>query len=806
MKNKSEIFLKVKDKLFVVQLIISFLALGVCSWNIVSQAKLIIFENYSFQVFSWTYSFFHPIESNLIHYVCMSTVLGLYSLFMYCFFNKNKYELIMNTSKKQNIPAYSILFVSVILIILVPFVSILQRVFFSFVVFVAPLFYIFNFKTLLSNNTFILLILFLFFSISLEPLLVVKGPVYLMNEYNDIYGETIVDNNNNNYINNKDFLNELTDIDIDSVKTFYDIKNKLDGGYSNAIQENSLDFLVGLKNTNLLQIQNFMVSAFDDNDMSETVMIKGEFVNNNYIIDNLKNVNVESVKNFYLRNNFEYAHQNMTRGQINHIGQVLNPINEYKLGRSSRDLYSQYGSGFCNVLDRTMGFFGGLSIDNYYKCYIYYIVYFLFFLVMLNILFKNNVYILGSFSFLAAAYFYQGYTSFFLAPGILPLIHLFDAIIIVSMLLFFRKNSLLCLGLGILFTFFSILLNRQFGLILDIAFMLSMILYIFENKQGRSKFIWLSIAFMLQFLLVLFLQNAAGGSTDKHLANLLLGFFSWGANPKIIALTMCYMVASYCFLFWIREERHYLKYIYFFVFVYSQGLLTYFYWSGLLNHLPAVIPFAGLQFFLMIFLVEKLFTKNNLVLDRYLNNFLKFISLSLLFVVLIFMINFYREKETFTDNFTYHKTYVWNFDRAKLITTIDPEPISESISFIKKYCGHVNGIYMISKYDNLLHFLSNKHSLMPYYEMHWHLFSPVDRQEAIDKLSSAAPEYVFVDSNIDNYTNDPWGKIYNDTWTIKERTSRVGRYRELYNIFNAVRDDYVLIEKGSIISVYKRKS
>ena len=41
------------------------------------------------------------------------------------------------------------------------------------------------------------------------------------------------------------------------------------------------------------------------------------------------------------------------------------------------------------------------------------------------------------------------------------------------------------------------------------------------------------------------------------------------------------------------------------LFIYTQGLFVYFYWSGLTNHLPTVIPFAGLQIILMIYISER---------------------------------------------------------------------------------------------------------------------------------------------------------------------------------------------------------
>lgn len=811
MKNNIQHFIEtIKDKIFLfgVQLILSCFALGVCSWNAVSLIKNILLTDYDFEVYSWAYIFFHPTENTLINYIVLCIILGSYVLFLYLIINKKNTELIQNLAQGRSLYSYLILFGSAISLILIPFLSVPQRIVISFVVFLAPLFYLFDPSLLLRKKTFSILAWTLLFIISLEPLLVFKGPVYLMNEYDDIYGETNLSDRKNKeeYVNNKYFLDKLDEKAIDTIKTFYDLKNKMQGNHSVVIQSTDLSFLNEFEQINLRAVQGMLVLATENTDMSETIFLKGIFKNNDYLVKNLKNINIESVRRFYLRNQKEYSFQNMTRGQVNHIGHVLNPINEYVLGKPLGEIYDQYGFGFTFILKRTMDLFGGVSLENYYKCYIYYVIYFLTFLLLLYVLFKDSVYIFGAFAFVAAAYFFQGYIALILAPGILPLIHFLDATVLILLLLFFRKNSLLYLRLAVFLTLASIIINRQFGLMLAAAFIVSILLYIIENKQGKNRYLWLLNLFIAIVLALLSVHFVTTGATDKTFSYLILGLFSWPASSKVIFLTLCYLVVSYSFLFLLKEERHYLKYIYIFVFIYTQGLFVYYYWSGLSNHLPTVIPFAGLQLFLMIYLARELFFTDNLIVSKYLHNAAKFISLSLIFITLFGVNDFYKQKKTFMDNFTNHKIYEWNYDRAHLVTTINSQPISESISLIRKYSGNENGIYIISKYDNILPFLSKKYSQMPFFEMHWHLFSPVESQEAVSRLSSRKPEYIFVDTNIDNYSLDPWAKIYTDMVSINERASRIGRYGELYKIFNAVKSDYELIEKGSLLSVYKKKS
>ncbi len=811
MKNNVQNFIEViKDKLllFGVQLILSFFALGICSWNAVSLLRKLLLTDYDFEVYPWVSIFFHPMESNLAHYMFLSINLGLYGLFVYLIINKKNTELIRHLAQERGSYSYLILFGSVISLILIPFLSVSQRIVISFVIFLTPLFYLFDPGLLLRKKTFSILSWILLFLISLEPFLVFKGPVYLMNEYDDIYGVTYIKGED---VSNKEFLTYLSEHDIDVVlDVFIDLKSNMDErqGISNRAVDIAR-FYNEFKYKDIKPIQQVIISKIERNELSlEKIsnLKEQSYVSYKGLVEKLKTVDIEKIKQFYFYNQLEYSHQNMTRGQINHIGHVLNPINEYALGKPMGEVYPQYDIGFTFILQRTMDFFGGLSIENYYKCYIYYVIYFLTFLLLLYFLFKDSVYIFGVFAFVAAAFFYQGYIALILAPGILPLIHFFDAIVLILLLLFFRKKSLLYLGLAILLTLANVIINRQFGLMLAGAFIVSIFLYIIENKQGKNRYLWLSTLFISVLLIFLSLHLAAIGPMGKTFSYFILGLFSWPANPVIIFLTICYLVVSYLFLFFLREERHYFKYIYLFIFIYTQGLFVYYYWSGLSNHLPTVIPFAGLQLFLMIYLAREIFFKENINVSKLLHNCARILSFVLIFVVLISIKHFYKQKKMFMDNFGDHKIYEWNYDRAHLVTTINPESINESISLISKYSGNENGIYIISRYDNILPFLSKKYSKMPFFEMHWHLFSPVESQEAVSTLSSRKPEYIFVDSNMDNYSIDPWAKIYNDIGTIQERTSRIGRYRELYNIFYAVKDEYELIEKGKLISVYKRTS
>jgi hypothetical protein len=154
--------------------------------------------------------------------------------------------------------------------------------------------------------------------------------------------------------------------------------------------------------------------------------------------------------------------------------------------------------------------------------------------------------------------------------------------------------------------------------------------------------------------------------------------------------------------------------------------------------------------------------------------------------------------------------YTWNFDRANVLTTMDPAPFAEAIGLIRRYGSHhESDIYIISKYDNLLPFLSHRYSMMPTFELGYYLISERQFLESARILQHGRPVWLFVDSDLMGYapgrSNDLWAKVFPTGSEAVERDSRVGRYLQLQRLFARVERDYEEVERGRLISVYRRK-
>ncbi len=132
--------------------------------------------------------------------------------------------------------------------------------------------------------------------------------------------------------------------------------------------------------------------------------------------------------------------------------------------------------------------------------------------------------------------------------------------------------------------------------------------------------------------------------------------------------------------------------------------------------------------------------------------------------------------------------------------------MKESVNLIHKYSTPKNPrLYMISRYDGLLPFISARYSAFPIFDVSSYLFSRTEYDILLSQLRTDRPEFLFVDSDI-YQSDDPWAKIYHSPFFQKERASRLGRYFLLAQLFDDVKDDYERVEQGKLITVYKRKT
>lgn len=665
-----------------------------------------------------------------------------------------------------------------------------------------------------------------FMIVIIELAIVVIGPTYLINEFPDISSQTYYQysSKEESYsIDNNEFLSALDAAEIKTAILFYTMISLQEGN------DKLLEYVFDGDRSDILDIfiqyytdQNIDATAIKVNLLSQgnnqqdylkTAKMAFEKINlyTNISLDaclkRLPILDVDAIQQFYQKNKIEYAHLNMGRGQLNHIGHILNPINEMILGKPSKDIFLQYGLGNTLFFKWTMELWGGVSIQNYYKTYIIYIIYYLIFFVMLWYLFEDKYYAFFALLGVPIYFFLNGYIGLILAPGFNPIRHFFDAAIIFFLVFYLRKKIIYHLLVAGIFALLGIWISQQFGLMISMAFLASIILYYLEHTGRRHHFIWLTGVLFFVAVCVGLASFSSNDVTNKFTSYFFNGYFTWKPSSMVIYSAIAYLVISYAFMVAIKDHRFYLKYVYVFVLIYVQGILTYYFWSGLLNHLPISLLFIILQIYLMLFIFQEHMIKVDSTYKHLLNIAKHAITIALIILALPYAFKIYTaEKSLYLNNFRDHNVYAWNFDRANIVSTANPELINDSIATIRKHSGSNNPkIYIISKYDNILPFISNRYSAMPIFELSSFLFSSKESDAAIERLKYYSPTIIFVDTTLDKCPGLEWVKIYSNNSMLTERMSRCSRYALLADIFHSIESDYEKIDGNAMISVYRRK-
>ena len=766
-----------------VHLLVSGLAVGVFSWSLVSFLKRIKFQNISLDIRPWALPFFQPQDAALANYLALCLFTAGYALIIY---TKG-----VDTSSPKNFPASHLsrltrlTILSTGLLICALFLPLSGRIVALTVAFATSAIYSLKLPTLgilstpptlsyrsvsaapavpalstystnslrlistgrmlISLGPWILLAI-----ASLEPLLIADGHPYLINEYANLYSSTIIDGRS---VNNLAFLSQIAESPV---------LNSGSGGKKGA-----------------------ELGSFD----------------------------AERLRKFRLYNDLEYSIQNMGRGQFEHIGHILNPLNKYELNASLDQLYFHYGLGNTFVMKWLMDLFGGISVQNYYKCYLLYIAYGACFLGMLYYIFQgHSALVLGAFAIYVSAYFFTGFIGYIFAPGVIPSIHFFDvaAIACFAGIVRNRRNWIFIAGL-VTACVLGVIMNPRFGWILTVSCVIGLVFYAVENTTRNEKLLWIIGAGCLVLGAVAMGTLLPGKGADDTVRYFSMGYLSWSPRRAVVWLTGTYLVVSYTLLIAMKNARHSTKYIYSMVFFYAQGMLTYYYWSGLDNHLPMAVPYIGLQVFLSLWALTDIFEKDE-KRRRRVEMVKRFAVALALALVALGGYKFYSQKSRLLQHFATHTTFTWTLPKAKVVTTIDPAPIQEAVVLIQKYSDQQRrGIYIISKYDSCLPFLSGRYSLMPYLDLGYSLVSEKEVRRAVNTITEGKPEYIFVDSDIDTYSSgadpsvvDPWSKLFSNKNSNRERASRIGRIVELRRVYDSVASDYVKIDGGRLISVYRK--
>lgn len=508
-----------------------------------------------------------------------------------------------------------------------------------------------------------------------------------------------------------------------------------------------------------------------------------------------------SLDEFLGKNKYELHQQVLSRFMIHHHNFVLSPVNELSLGKNVKEVGAQYGLGSALIFNQILQHTGGVTLQGWLKlCYLFYLVYFaLFILIVYRV---SNSIPLTSFVFMLsmAVINMRGYDIVLMPPGESPWRHMLDVLVMYSVYRYQKHQQAAWYVVAGLLAVLSVYINPQVGVMILIAYAASMALHtVFEKKRYGLVLAWIIIVLAAGFSVYLL-----SSSRDQLGEYYLKGVVGVKILYNYIILEVALILVGYYMLYRVMQRsdvKVYLPLMY--LFFYSQALLFYVAWHFDVNGITS-------RFFIYILTYALL---------AYYSGFAQWLSgraggtiaKAMLTLAIVYygvsIAKVYGQMNAYSSIFENHKSYNWNFDRAKIESTMDPVYFEQSVKLINTYSAGHKGIYIISKYDNILPFLSGRYSEMPFHDLSWYLITDKEVEEVVNRIRTARPEYLYVDTDIyRNYNNDIIdNRIPQIGYLSTESTWRVQRLKLLNKVYEAVQGDYALKERGSLITVYQKK-
>lgn len=644
----------------------------------------------------------------------------------------------------------------------------------------------------------------------------------ILNEYFDLPDQTILDDNlvdNNTFINNNNLLGQIK-FNINSNSDYFDKYHC----FSLSPNTKVYDFANNSNNKFYVDKNNNKLCSFYPITFTEKIILSS-LIDNNVEKDNLKkkfNLNLynenylnnkkygKKVEKFLDINKFLIHWQTLNRFVIHHHNHILGPINELALGKNIKDIYAQYGSIPIVVLKQLLEWTGGINYQNYFRVYYsFYYLYYALFALIVYLIFKRIDYLAIITTLSVSTLNWIGFGFIFLGPGANPIRHFFDILVLFFFLKYLNKNNFSYLLFSYFFVFLSILTNREFGLFIFTALTITLIIKYFQINNLKVSLTKLLPLLPLGIIgsLIYFYSKIGPDLMSKYF---LYGFLGFPLVKLTFFLILFSFIVCYIIVF-IKYSHvtHSSKYIFLFLFFYSQGLLLYYVWGGV-DHFTSLAPI----FILCIMALFNFLSYANPFIKNETNKIAALLFTLSLIIYIPSIYNYYLSKSNYSyislskynQLFKNHKTYEWNFDTAKFTSTMNPAYFENGIKLIKKYSPN-NAIYIISKYDSFLPFLAKKYSAMPYFDLASFLITEDEVNKSIAVIKNNKPKYIFIDSDINR---DYFSDIINPKIPVigylnRESVLRVKRLYLLKEVFNAIRSDYQSIEKGYLVTVYKRK-
>ena len=277
---------------------------------------------------------------------------------------------------------------------------------------------------------------------------------------------------------------------------------------------------------------------------------------------------------------------------------------------------------------------------------------------------------------------------------------------------------------------------------------------------------------------------------DNYFSN--FNFIFLGPIVNVLDLAIITALLSIC-MYIVTSSLSNFKSHLFIKIISGYSLLTLFYyiWNPAYNHLaPILYPFI----FIILFFIDRF------VISKKFSTTLVILSLVTIFNLSFAIKNYYSEKDIFYNSLTeYLQNYNINFDKKiDMKTTMDPIYVNDSCRLINKYSKSMY-INMISIHDSYIPFMCNKANAK-YDQLIINMVNSKIKVEVYNYFKNQ--DLIFVDNILIKRNS----KVYYDDYMIAEdfqiKTYATDRAKDVLE--DLQEDNFTLVEKGKLISVYKK--
>ena len=525
------------------------------------------------------------------------------------------------------------------------------------------------------------------------------------------------------------------------------------------------------------------------------------FASVNYYSQRLRDkVLSKEEKQFFRVNRHILGFQYVGNGVIHHHGFMLNPLNEYDLGKPRAEIFAQYGWLNLWLTHGLMQVMGGINLHNYFRVwYSYYYLYYLLYFGLLWLIFRRRDYLAAGALLAVGLLSFIDYQWLLQPPGINPIRRIAELPLLAGLWLYWQQPRPRHLLLVIASIWLAILNNWQFGLMAlgAAGVCLGVQRWQREASFGKNTDCLLGVGLIGGLLLVHWLRGGNDPLSAYYLAgSATLPIGLW--QGPLILTTFAGGAALLARLF---NSRRPMANLCLFLLLYTAAVVTYSLWNGSATYLLVPGPLyvlTGLAFI-------RYLSETVPVFRLYHHRIAVLLVIIGLGVLLAGGWDQERTRDEYLGLMDSHQVYEWDLDRAKFTSTMDSRYFQNGVELIQKY-SQGPSVHIISKYDNFLPFLAGRYSAMPFFEMSKFLMSPKETALCVERLLTDRPEYLFVDTDIRrDYAVDMVHRF--SPWAGLNSISRyhVAQMQLMQKVFATVQDQYELVEQGLILSVYKRR-